>query len=232
MGLMRSPWLALLSLAIIPLRLVAVDQSSSQATADLRAWAVEQLPGGKVASRDGALVINDVGGTTVWLREKLTAPVVISYEATVVVQGGPQDRLSDLNCFWMASDPRSPGTPPFDAALKRSGKFSDYESLHLYYVGYGGNTNSTTRFRRYDATPARPLLPEHDLSDKKFLLQPNHAYRIELTALPDGTVQYRRDGELIFDFRDPAPLRTGWFAFRTVRSHLVIRDFKITHPKP
>lgn len=198
--------------------------------ADLRAWAVEQMPGGTVTTEAGALVITDVGGSTIWLREKLTAPVVISYEATVVVQGGPHDRLSDLNCFWMANDPRAPGTPPFAPTLARTGKFSDYDSLHLYYVGYGGNTNSTTRFRRYDATPARPLLPEHDLSDKKFLLNPNRAYRIELTALPDGTVQFRRDGELIFDYRDPSPLRSGWFALRTVKSHLVIRDLRITHP--
>ncbi len=213
-------------------RFAAAETAPANPTAHLEAWAVEQMPGGTATTEAGALVITDVGGSTIWLREKLTAPVVISYEATVVVRDGPQDRLSDLNCFWMASDPRSPTTPPFDAALKRTGKFADYDSLHLYYVGYGGNTNSTTRFRRYDATPARPLLPEHDLSDKKFLLQPNHAYRIELTALPDGTVQYRRDGELIFDFHDPAPLRSGWFALRTVKSHLVIRDLKITHPKP
>lgn len=210
----------------------ASEPTSSSPTADLSAWAVEQMPGGKVATEADALIITDVGGSTIWLREKLTAPVVISYEATVVVRDGPYDRLSDLNCFWMAGDPRSPETPPFAPTLARTGKFSDYDSLHLYYVGYGGNKNSTTRFRRYDATPARPLLPEHDLSDKKFLLQPNHAYHIELTALPDGTVRYRRDGELIFDYRDPSPLRTGWFALRTVKSHLVIRDLKITHPKP
>jgi len=210
----------------------AAAPPSSSPTADIRAWAAEQMPGDTVTTEAGALVITDVGGSTVWLREKLTAPVVISYEATVVVHDGPYDRLSDLNCFWMAGDPHSPGTAPFAPTLARTGKFSDYDSLHLYYVGYGGNKNSTTRFRRYDGTAARPLLPEHDLSDKKFLLQPNHAYHIELTALPDGTVRYRRDGELIFDYRDPSPLRTGWFALRTVKSHLLIRDLKITHPQP
>ena len=34
--------------------------------------------------RDGALVIEDAGGCTVWWREKLMAPVEISYEVTVV----------------------------------------------------------------------------------------------------------------------------------------------------
>jgi hypothetical protein len=154
--------------------------------------------------------------------------VEISYDVTVVSRGGRFDRVSDLNCFWMASDPKSPGQMP----AGRSGKFSEYDSLLTYYVGYGGNTNSTTRFRRYDGTAARPLLPEHDLSAKQFLLEPNKTYHIRLVAR-DGVAEYWRDGEKIFSFRDPAPLTTGWFAFRTVKSHLEIRNFRIKqNPKP
>ena len=66
---------------------------------DLSKWVVEQQPGGTVAVRDGALVIEDKGGCTVWLREPLQAPVRIRYTATVT--GG--ERVSDLNCFWMAT---------------------------------------------------------------------------------------------------------------------------------
>ena len=141
--------------------------------------------------------------------------------------GGAHDRLSDLNCFWMAVDPRAVDTPPFAPTHARTGKFSDYDSLFTYYVGYGGNKNATTRFRRYDGSSERPLLPEHDLNAKKFLLAPNHTYRIRLVAR-DGIAEYWRDGEKIFTFRDPAPLTGGWFAIRTVRSHLVIRDLRIT----
>jgi hypothetical protein len=208
----------------------AAESVAPRFTADLKFWAVEQMPGGSVRTTDGALIIEDTAGSTVWLKEKLTAPVEITYEATVVVAGGPHDRLSDLNCFWMASDPRAPHAPPF-ASLPRTGKFSDYDSLLTYYVGYGGNTNSTTRFRRYDATPARPLLPEHDLSEKKFLLEPNRPYRIRLVA-HDGVAEFWRDGEKIFTFRDPAPLASGWFAIRTVKSHLVIRDVRVSKPAP
>jgi hypothetical protein len=197
--------------------------SSENFTADLRFWAVEQMSGGRVSVRDGALVIEDTGGSTVWFRQRLTAPVEITYEATVVSAGDPFDRVSDLNCFWMAVDPRTPDALPSG----RSGKFSDYDSLLTYYVGYGGNSNSTTRFRRYDATPARPLLPEHDLSEKKFLLEANHAYRIRVVAR-DGLAEFWRDGEKIFSFRDPAPLTAGWFAFRTVKSHLIIRNFRVS----
>ena len=193
-------------------------------------WKIEQVPGGTATQRAGELVIQDTGGCTAWWSERLVAPVGISYDVTVVMAGGKTDRLSDLNCFWMAVDPRS-AAAPFAAGQARTGKFSDYDSLLTYYVGYGGNNNSTTRFRRYDGTPARPLLPEHDLSEKKFLLEPNHTYRIRLVAR-EGQAEFYRDGEKIFSFRDPVPLTAGWFAIRTVRSHLVVRNVKIGPPSP
>lgn len=201
----------------------AADPTLSFASSDK--WAVEQMPGGTVKFHHGALEIEDVAGCTVWWREKITAPVAISYTVTVVARGGPHDRVSDLNCFWMAADPRS-AAAPFAPGQSRSGKFSDYDSLLTYYVGYGGNNNTTTRFRRYDGTAARPLLPEHDLSDKKFLLEPNRPYRIQLVAR-DGRAEFWRDGERIFVFNDPAPLTTGWFALRTVKSHLRVEEFRI-----
>lgn len=194
-------------------------------TADLQAWAIEQQPGGSVTIEDGALVIKDRGGSTLWLREKLTAPVEISYDVTVVDRGGSHDRVSDLNCFWMANDARS-SAPPFAPGQARSGRFADYDSLLTYYVGYGGNNNTTTRFRRYDGSNARPLLPEHDLRTREFLLEGNRTYRIRLVAR-DGVAEYWRDGERIFLHRDPAPLTSGWFALRTVRSHLVVRNLSI-----
>lgn len=192
--------------------------------ANLTDWLVEQMPGGNVYAHDGALVIEDVGGCTVWYRHALTAPVEISYEAMVVMNDGPHDRLSDLNCFWMATDPAGDLLHP---ANPRTGKFADYDSLALYYVGYGGNRNTTTRFRRYLGTGERPLLPGHDLTDPTHLLEPNRVYHIRLVAR-DGRAEYWRDGELVFAYDDPAPLTRGRFGFRTVNSHLVIRNFKVT----
>lgn len=217
-------FLALLSFAVCN---AAPEPPPVNRTGDLLYWAAEQMPGGTVTVRAGALDIQDAGGSTIWLREKITAPVEITYEATVVMAGGAHDRLSDLNCFWMAVDPRAVDTPPFAPTHARTGKFPDYDSLFTYYVGYGGNKNATTRFRRYDGSSERPLLPEHDLNANKFLLAPNHTYRIRLVAR-DGIAEYWRDGEKIFTFRDPAPLTSGWFAIRTVRSHLVIRNLRIT----
>jgi len=214
-----------ISRTVLALGLSSLLPAADSPTADLKAWAVEQMPGGTVITKDGALVIQDARGSTVWFREKLTAPVEISYDVTVVSQGGPHDRVSDLNCFWMANDPRS-ADAPFSPGQTRSGKFSDYDSLHTYYVGYGGNNNSTTRFRRYDGTAERPLLPEHDLGDQQFLLKGNHTYHIRLVAR-EGVAEFWRDGERIFQFRDPSPLAGGWFAIRTVRSHLVVTNLMI-----
>ena len=191
-------------------------------------WVVEQMPGGSVTVNGGVLTIDDAGGCTAWWREKLTAPVVITYEATVVDAGGPHDRVSDLNCFWLASDPNRPDL--LAAGHGRTGKFEDYDALRTYYVGQGGNTNTTTRFRHYAGGGGKPLLPEHDKHDPAVLLKGNQPYRITLMALADGTVRYFRDAELIFEFKDPAPLKEGWFGFRTVHSRLRIRDFKISRP--
>lgn len=187
-------------------------------------WVIEQQPGGAVTSGNGTLRIDDVGGCTVWLKTKLTAPVVIRYEARVLSSG----RVSDLNCFWMASDPRRADL--FAAGHARDGRFGTYDSLLTYYVGYGGNANTTTRFRRYDGTGTRPLLPEHDRQAPEFLLQADHWYQIELIATGDGKVQFLRDGAVIFDFHDPAPLREGWFGFRTVHSRIEVRNFRVSSP--
>ncbi|HLP24332.1 MAG TPA: DUF6250 domain-containing protein, partial [Acidobacteriota bacterium] len=185
-------------------------------------WLVEQVPGGSVRVVDGALVIEDRVGCSVWWREKLTAPVEISYEVTIVDRGGPLDRVSDVNCFWMASDPAKPDAVPSG----RSGRFGDYDPLRTYYVGMGGNDNTSTRFRRYLGNGERPLLPGHDLRDPKFLLQPNRTYHIRLVAR-DGSAEFWRDGERIFSFADPSPLKEGWFAFRAMHCHLEIRNLRI-----
>lgn len=194
--------------------------------AGLDQWVIEQQPGGTVTTADGHLIIADEGGCTVWFKPRLTAPVIITY----TVRMSSAARVSDLNCFWMASDPARPDDL-FAAGHARTGKFATYDTLRTYYVGYGGNANTTTRFRRYDGTGARPLAPEHDLAGAEYLLKSDHAYRIMLIATADGRVQYVRDGEVIFDVRDPAPLTSGWFGFRTVLSRMEVSDFRVSTPQ-
>jgi hypothetical protein len=192
---------------------------------DLDNWVVEQMPGGSVRVADGKLEIEDAKGCTVWFRKKLEGPIMIEYEALIIKQDGPHDRGSDLNCFWMAQDPKSYDNL-FAGSRARGGRFSNYHSLRLYYVGYGANHNSTTRFRRYVGTGERPVLPEHDLSAEQYMLKYNVPIKIQLIA--DGErIAYLRDGEVIYDVHDPNPYTDGWFGFRTVNNHMTIDNFRV-----
>lgn len=187
-------------------------------------WISEVETPGRIQARAGVLCIDVPAGCTLWFNHELSGPISIEYEAKMIQAGGTNDRVSDLNCFWMATDSRSPGN---FFGIHRSGKFSDYDQLHTYYVGLGGNSNTTTRFRRYiGQQDNRPLLPEHDLKDAQFLLRRNVAQTIRLIA-SGGRIQYFRDASLIFDFHDPDPYTHGYFGFRTTYSHVEFRRFRV-----
>lgn len=191
---------------------------------DLSQWVVEQAEGGSVRLADGKLVIEDAAGCTVWFRHRLEGPVAIEFEATLIDEGGKYDRVSDLNCFWMAVDPRHPDD--LFANRGRGGVFANYHGLRLYYVGYGANGNTTTRFRRYPGDGTRPCLPEHDLDDRKFMNVANRSVAVRIVS--DGeSVRFLRDGEVVFDVVDEAPFRRGWFGFRTVKNHMTIDRFRV-----
>jgi len=191
---------------------------------DLSQWTVEQMKGGTTSLQKGKLDITDAKGCTVWFKQKLSGPIMIEFEATLVKDGGKHDRVSDLNCFWMATDPKHPENIFTDK--RRGGKFKNYHPLKLYYVGYGANKNTTTRFRRYPGGGERTVLPEHDLTDQKFLHTPNKTLKIQIIANGE-TIQYLRDGEIVFNITDKEPFKEGWFGFRTVNNHLLLDNFKV-----
>lgn len=187
-------------------------------------WIPELESGGNVTPANNQLDINAPAGATIWFKPLLQGPILIQYEATAIKANGPNDRVSDLNCFWMARDSRNPADI---FAVKRSGKFPDYNQLQTYYVGQGGNTNTTTRFRRYIGDPIlRPLLPQYDLHDPEDLLTPNTPQLTQLVAC-DKIIQYYRNNKRLFDFQDDHPYTSGWFAFRTTQSHLQIQHFRV-----
>lgn len=188
-------------------------------------WKAEQMPLGTVKVVDNKLEIDDVSGCTVWLDKKLSGSIVIEYDVFIIQNGGANDRVSDLNCFWMATDPKNPMNL-FENSEKRGGKFSNYDSLQLYYMGVGGNDNGTSRFRRYVGNGERPLLAEHDLSDAKYMLEPNKNYHIKIVA-HNGIIQYYRDNNLFVDFVDSKPYTSGYFGFRTVKNHMTADNFKV-----
>jgi hypothetical protein len=189
-------------------------------------WVIEAEKPAHVEIREGELDIDTPAGITLWFKPKLSGRVRIEFEATAVAAGGPNDQVSDLNVFWMARN-RAAGDAEPVFAKPRSGRFAEYNDLLTYYVGLGGNRNTTTRFRRYIGDPQiRPLLPEHDLTSPAALLVPNRKQTITLIA-DRHTIEFRRDGATVFRFDDPSPYEQGWFALRSTWSHLRIDNLRI-----
>lgn len=183
-------------------------------------WVIEapQNQDSKVIIEEGKLIVDVNEGTTVWFDQRLSGNYMIEYKRKVIMEGGKNDRLSDLNNFWMATDPRN------ENLFTRSGLFSEYDSLLMYYVGVGGNYNSTSRFRKYTGDGERVLYS--DLQDQEYLLEPNKEYEVKIIVY-DGVTKFFLDGKEFFSFKDPAPLKEGYFGFRTTKSRHEIDEFRV-----
>jgi len=193
-------------------------------------WRVEsESPDYKVTFLGDTCEIVSPKGLTLWWREKLKAGMTVEYDACVMDEGKPGDRLSDMNCFWLASDPNAKDL--WTRAQWRSGIFTRCYTLQMYYLGYGGNHNTTTRFRRYDGDEAgvedaakRPAILK-EYTDAPHLLKPNHWYHWKIESKL-GRTRITIDGECIVDYLDPQPLQEGWFGFRTTLSRTRIANFR------
>ncbi len=182
-------------------------------------WIVESEDeqSGSYSIIDGQLQLNTKGGITVWYKNKLPGNILIEYDRTVMMTGEANDRLSDLNQFWMATDPRQ-------KMFTRKGGFREYDSLRMYYVGMGGNYNSTSRMRRYDGKGTLQVVGE--FTDSAHLLKANKTYHLAI-VVKGGTSTFYVDGVRYFSFKDERPLTEGWFAIRSTRSRQRIDNVKI-----
>ncbi|WP_201722736.1 DUF6250 domain-containing protein [Caulobacter sp. BP25] len=219
----------LAGLAATPLAAEPASAKSQRLFADdfrrgLDQWVIEAEKPATVLAREGVLDIVAPAGLTAWFKHELVGSVAIAYEAQAVSEGGAYDRVSDLNAFWMARE--IGGGSPLDHP--RSGAFADYDTLETYYVGQGGNGNTTTRFRRYVGRPGdRPLLPQHDHAAPDEMLTPNRWTSVRLVA--DGNrIEYWSEGRRLFHLDDAAPYRRGWFGLRTTQNHLRVRNFSVS----
>jgi rhamnogalacturonan endolyase len=187
---------------------------------DSKIWMAEIAPvlPASVYTKDGQLFLDTKGGVTVWLNKKLTGNIRIEYSRKVLIDTGQNDRLSDFNTFWMAGDPKNTNL------FTRNGVLESYDSLQLYYVGMGGNTNKTTRFRKYEGNGQRTLLKEY--TDSVHLLQPNKSYTITV-EVNKNIIRYIVDGETWFEYNDPSVLREGYFGFRSTKSRQAIDWIKV-----
>ena len=195
-------------------------------------WRVEaEDASSTVTWKDGVATIVAPKGLTLWCEEKMVGNTVVEYEARIVKDKRFKDeqgqvRVSDMNCFWMA-----------DQCGGYGGKFVENYALQTYYVGYGGNWNTTTRFRRYtgdkrgvDSVEYRPIVLK-EYTDKAHLLEGDRWYKIRLEQ-KDGHARYYVDGELLVDYVDPKPLKEGYFGFRTTMAVAQLRNFKYTCSNP
>jgi rhamnogalacturonan endolyase len=198
-------------------------------------WTIEKVSDETVLEvRDSMLEVIAPNGITLWYNIPLKSPVKIVFHAMVIDNGGKYDRVSDLNCFWMASDPEHPDSM-FARSEWRNGIFGRYYSLSMYYAGFGGNNNSTTRFRRYEGdyqmfieNNIRPeILKEYN--DSAHLIIPNQWYHVEI-IVNENHVQYYLNKELLFDYFDPNPYTCGYFGLRTVKNHIIYKNFRVIQP--
>ncbi|WEF35112.1 exo-rhamnogalacturonan lyase family protein [Pseudoduganella chitinolytica] len=183
---------------------------------DAARWRIEaesDAPQSAAAVRDGTLVLDTTAGLTVWLAQPLRGHYEIAFTRTVLDEGGPHDRVSDLNVFWQAQT----------GGRLLSGRLADYDRVPMYYAGIGGNGNTTTRFRRLDGSGTRELLQEYTAAP--YLLRPNRPYRIRIVVDGAGTRLYV-DGVQFFGAAG-AVADGGWFGLRTTKSRQQVSDFVV-----
>ncbi len=179
---------------------------------------------------DGSMEIVTPKGLTLWYDEPLEGDYQISYSVKFIMEGGEFDRLSDLNCFWAASDPEFP-KDIYERSIWRNGEFEKYNTLNLFYVGYGGNHNSTTRFREYRAEfkdqgrdAVKPVLKEYNNPENR--LKPNEWMSVVITV-KDGRTSYSMNGVELFSMDIAEGRGDGYFGLRLLQNHTIFKDFSI-----
>lgn len=196
-------------------------------------WIAEDESGtATVITRGDTLEVIAPKGLTLWYPHRLTGGYRITYNARMILEGGPHDRLADLNCFWAARDPQNPDDF-FARSDWRRGIFHRYNSLDLFYVGYGGNDNTTTRFRRYHGThygssdrSVKPLLAQY--IDKAHLLHGNTDLHISITVAA-GRTTFSVDDQVLFTHELTPGQGDGYFGLRLLANHAIIYGFKIEY---
>lgn len=97
-------------------------------------WVVESQTENPVTVIGDSIDVVAARGVTLWYDKKFKGDYQISYSAKFVMEGGEHDRLSDLNCFWGAIDPKYPKDFYKQSRVYRDGDFSTYSPLDLFYV--------------------------------------------------------------------------------------------------
>jgi hypothetical protein len=166
--------------------------------------------------QDGRLHIHDPRGATVWFRDRLAGPVMITYRITLITyritlpsacNGSGDFAVRDLNNFWMAT---ALAGDLFDGAVY-TGDFHTYRKIRGYYASTGGGKNTTTRMRRYPRETDGKLILHagwNALDGRPdYLLSPDREVLVQLVAYYD-IMQYYNNGKLIYEVKRGDPITT------------------------
>ena len=146
-----------------------------------RNWHIEAEKPGHISAANGVLDIDVPAGVTLWFKPRLEGPVAIEFEATAVAEGGPNDQVSDLNVFWMASN--VDGRQPVFARA-RSGQFDEYNDLADLLRGPRRQSQHDDAFSPLHRRPgASAAAPRATISrGEPHMLVPNKPQVIRLVA--------------------------------------------------
>ncbi|WP_218932131.1 DUF6250 domain-containing protein [Adhaeretor mobilis] len=217
----------------------------------------------RVVARDRSLDCLTPGrGCTIWYKKKFPTRMTITYNVLCPTHEPAIEGVqpSDINNFWMATDPADPIQGLFDSS-RYTGDFGSYDKMHCYYASTGGRRNQTTRMRRYpralDGEPAEHLMLNDKDGKPAYLITPDEVMTVQLVAY-DDVIQYIVDGKLIYQIgrrdriliegrdsegqrvvrdavydSDRFPVyREGYFGFRMVGTHHIYTNFKVYSLEP
>ena len=161
--------------------------------------------------------------SVVWYKHPFESPFVMEFETTPL-QAPPKFTagVSDSIWFWLASDPRHPDDFFAETAARNANpSLRSYLPLRFYWIDFGGNNNTTTRFRY---NPLRQLIRQ--FSDAPRLLEKGRTYKIMIVA--NGPHQeYWCDGKRWAYFYDDDPPRSGHIGFRAFVADHRISNLRI-----
>ena len=243
--------------------LIAQDQFENLDQWIVQTQEAKGFPSPRVEARDRSLDCYLPGrGCTIWFKQKLKTRVSITYDVLCPTPEKPIKGLipTDINNFWMASDPLDANDGLFDPK-RYDGNFGSYDKILGYYASTGGGKNSTTRMRRYpraiDGQPAPHLALTDKDGQKNFLITPDKVMTVQLVAF-DDLIQYIVDGKLVYEIArgdqaqierqdengkrvneaasyelDRFPIyQEGYFGFRMVGTHHIYSNFRVHALEP
>jgi len=179
-----------------------------------------------------------------WFKQKLSGNVMVEYDIEMLRSALTRSptKTESMNSFFMATDPANPAHFFAGSAARSDGTFSKYDGLDLYYVGYGSNQNTTSRFRKYK-NGVRQILTEYTVQPN-LLDEPGRTYHVRQVQY-EGTFEYwvdENDGRglrKIVDYNDATdgddngpPYTSGYFAFRGAGGNYNADNFRVYRLEP